>query len=89
MTPSVVRRLIGYDPQTERVAFKEEIPEEVMLRVISLLKLEDGDPQAFLAYPIDHALAHDIMGMIDKRNFESLDFFVQTFQRNENLALAR
>lgn len=81
MNYTIGHQLVGYDPQTERVAFKKEIPEGLMARVLRLVDIDDDDPKVFDSYPVDSASARNILGMIEAHEKRELDFFLEGFQR--------
>jgi hypothetical protein len=74
---TVTRQIVGYDPETERVAFEHCIPEEIWKEVIPLVKRNKGDPSAIFNYALDIGVANDILGMVGQRGAQNLKYFLE------------
>jgi len=73
----VTRQIVGYDPETERVAFEYSIPKEIWNEVIPLVKRNESDPYAIFNYALDIGVANDIMGMMGQRGAQNLKYFLE------------
>jgi hypothetical protein len=62
MRNDVIYLLVGYDPDTERVSYRQEIPRVKLGSVLSLVSPDADDPDALDSYPLDYSVAKDIMG---------------------------
>jgi len=77
MRQQVIYQLVGYDPATESLAFEQNIPLEKWDDVKSLLKPDPSDPNFIYTYPLDFALANDIMGLCGYRELEALKYYIE------------
>jgi hypothetical protein len=84
----VTHQLVGYDPETERVAFKEEIPEDIFAK-LTFVEPDLDDPNMFDAYPLDAGAVERIMGFLHKAERRRLDYFLEGVQSDEDFLPAR
>jgi hypothetical protein len=84
----VTHQLVGYDPGTERLAFKKEIPEEIFAK-LTFIEPDDDDPEMFDAYPLDATQVHKIMSFLHADERRRLDFFIEGIQSEEDFLRAR
>jgi hypothetical protein len=75
----VVHQLVGYDPETERLAFKKEIPDEIFAKLT--LEPDADDPEMVDAYPLDSSVVDKIMRFLHTDEQRKLDYFIEGFQR--------
>ncbi len=73
----VTRQIVGYDPDTERVAFEYFIPSDKWIDVVPLVKRNDDDPDYIYNYALDIDLANDIMGIMGQRAPRNLKYFLE------------
>jgi len=74
----VTRQIVGYDPDTERVAFEYFIPPEKWIQVTHLVERNIDDLHYIFNYPIDVSLANDIMGIVGHhRVAQNLKYFLE------------
>jgi len=78
---TIAHRLVGYDPDTERVAFQKEIPDNLLRTVLSLVETDKDDSDVFDSYPVTRSAARDILGMIHAEA-RDLDYFLEGYQRS-------
>ncbi len=77
---TVTRQVVGYDPNTERVAFEFDIPPSSWDGVLSLVKNNEDDPCYIYNYAIDISVANDIMGIAGKtgtRVEQNLNYYLE------------
>jgi hypothetical protein len=77
MRQEVSYQLVGYDPTTESLAFEQDIPSDKWDRIKSLLRPDPSDPDYIYTYPLDLALASDIMGMFGNREVKGLNYYIE------------
>ena len=76
---TLTHHLVGYDPSTEAVAFKQPIPPNLWPKVAVLVAPAEADPDHIYSYPLDAGVAVDIMGLIGKRGEGRLDYFLECY----------
>ncbi|HEY1941425.1 MAG TPA: hypothetical protein VGH40_04815 [Roseiarcus sp.] len=71
--------LVGYDPKTERLSYRHEIPRSRMKDVLNLIQLDPDDPDAIAAYALDIFKVNDIWGIIGETERDpSLEYFLES-----------
>jgi len=73
----LTRQIVGYDQDTERVAFEYFIPLDKWIDVALLVKRNDDDPYYIYNYALDIGLANDIMGIMGQRVAQNLKYFLE------------
>ena len=73
----LTRQIVGYDQDTERVAFEYFIPSDKWIDVALLVKRNDDDPYYIYNYALDIGLANDIMGIMGQRVAQNLKYFLE------------
>ena len=73
----VTREVVGYDPDTERVAFEYIIPPDKWIDVVRLVKRNDDDPYYIYNYALDISLTNDIMGIMGQLVAQNLRYFLE------------
>jgi hypothetical protein len=76
----VRRQIVGYDPKTERVSFEHYIPPDKWCDVFALVRNNPNDFGYIYTYPIDIAVANDIMGLVGfpgKRVAQNLKYYLE------------
>jgi hypothetical protein len=84
----VTHQLVGYDPKTERLAFKKDIPDEIFAK-LTFVEPDDDDPDMFDAYPLDAAEVGKIMEVLNMEEKRKLRFFIEGVQSAEDFIRAR
>ena len=80
MTNKVVHRIVGYDPTTERLVWKSDIPERDLQYAKDVAGVSPGDPEALGSYPLKPMDARDLaraLGLLLPP--EELEFFLEPF----------
>lgn len=71
--------LVGYDPQTERLSYRHEIPRSKMKDVLGLIQLDRDDPGAIAAYALDMSKVKEIWRITGETDGDcSLDYFLES-----------
>lgn len=82
MRQDVTHQLVGYDPRTEALVFEQDIPRERWDQVRLLLESDPEDPDYVYSYPLDGALARDIMGIVGQRDNRALKYYIECFAQD-------
>ena len=80
MPNKVIHRLVGYDPMTERLVWKSDIPERDLQYAKEVAGISPGDPEALGSYPLKPMVARDLgraLGLLVPP--EELEFFLEPF----------
>jgi hypothetical protein len=63
MRNDLVHELIGYDPNTNRIVYREKIPGPCAAKVISMVGPDEADPDAIDSYIVDLHVANEIFSL--------------------------
>ncbi len=77
----LVHQLVGYDRETEKVAYQHDFPSDEWDRIRGFLRAEPDDPSMVDVYPIDAPTVRDIMRVIDDSIRGSLEYFIECTAR--------
>src|SRR3954463_6361694 len=79
MKRDLMHVLVGYDPESEQLAYKRPIPASQLKAILRLVTLDADDPEARAAYPIPYPIVADICGMIQEpRPDRRFDYFLES-----------
>jgi hypothetical protein len=79
MRSDVMHELIGYDPSTNRIVYREKIPPNSMHAVLLLVGPDENDPDAIDSYAIELRVANDIIELAKLRKGpQDLEYFVES-----------
>ena len=80
MTTHVVHRLVGYDPLTRKMTYKEDVPDIRMSRVKAIAQVAPEDVDAVGSYRLTNEQARRIADAADLRMpSRELLFFLEPF----------
>ena len=86
MTNVLAHYLVGYDKQTERVAFEYPIPKEHLYRVKEIARVDtQEDPDAIGCYELSWDQTRAIIELIGCRlKTPYMDYFLEAYSESEN-----
>jgi hypothetical protein len=80
MTKKMVHRLIGYDRETEEIAWQHDIPEAKLTVVKKIAKVDANDSDAIGSYELTASQAREIAGIIQQPiNTKKYFFYLEPF----------
>jgi|HubBroStandDraft_4_1064222.scaffolds.fasta_scaffold1772631_2 hypothetical protein len=80
MTDKMVHRLIGYDRETEELAWQHDIPEAKLTVVKKIAKVDANDSDAIGSYELTASQAREIAGIIQQPiNTRKYIFYLEPF----------
>jgi hypothetical protein len=74
---TVTRQIVGYDPNTELVAFELFIPLDKWKQVSMFVKRNENDPYYIYNYALDIGVTNDIMGIMGQKVAQNLNYFLE------------
>ena len=74
---TVTRQIVGYDPNTEQVAFELFIPLDKWKQVSMFVKRNENDPYYIYNYALDIGVTNDIMGIMGQKVAQNLNYFLE------------
>jgi hypothetical protein len=78
----LVHQLVGYDRETEKVAYQHDFPSDEWDRIRTFLRADPDDPSMVDVYPVDTPTVRDIMGIIHDHIRGTLDYFIECTARD-------
>jgi hypothetical protein len=76
----IVHRLIGYDRETEELAWQHDIPEAKLSVVKKIAKVDTDDAEAIGSYELTASQAREIAGIIQQPiNTRKYIFYLEPF----------
>ncbi len=79
MRDDVIYLLVGYDPDTDHIAYREAIPESARDKIVSMVDPDPDDKDAISSYQINIHMARDIMSLARLRSGEDrLEYFLES-----------
>ena len=75
----IVRRLVGYDRQTDRKKQHLDIPKDHLAQVKRIARVPQDDPDAVWSYPLSLPQARDVASVVCGKIDPNADFFLEAF----------
>ena len=82
---TVVHRLVGYDRNSDRVAFEKYIPPAELMAAMQISNVPFDDPDAIFDYALNPMQARDIAGLLHViiAHPDNLHFVLEAFDTKE------